>query len=297
MNIETKAGYVAIVGQPNVGKSTLLNYLLGKKLSITSRKPQTTRHRVLGIKTRDHVQIIYVDTPGLHQAAKHAMNRYMNRVARSALSDVDVILFVIDAKHFNEQDVRILELLKKANAPVILVLNKIDLVKDRSVLLPLIEDISKRYAFAQVVPVSAKLGKHLDDLEQTIIALLPEDVHFYPPGQLTDRSEQFITTEIVREKLMRNLGQELPYELTVTLDQFRHEGNLLRIAALIWVEKPSQKAIVIGEDGQRLKTIATKARVDLERHFNKKVFLQCWVKVKSGWSDDERSLQQFGYDE
>lgn len=297
MSNNTRAGYVAIVGRPNVGKSTLLNHLLGKKLSITSRKPQTTRHRILGVKTVDDVQIMYLDTPGLNTGVKRTMNRYMNRVVKASLVDINLVLFVIEALQWNELDKHVLSMLKSIDQPVFLVINKIDKVADKSKLLAFIDEISKQYEFAAVLPISAVQNTQLDVLEQKIIEELPTDVHYYPPEQVTDRSDRFVTSEIIREKLMRGLGQELPYSCAVTVDAFEEEDSIIRIAAIIWVEKDSQKSIVIGKGGERLKSIGTQSRIALEEYFEKKVFVNLWVKVKSNWSDDERSLQQFGYED
>ena len=296
MNKKTRSGYVAIVGQPNVGKSTLLNHLLGKKITITSRKPQTTRHRILGVKTIEDVQIMYVDTPGLHIKEVRAMNRYMNREAKAALRDVNVIVFVVDALRWNDQDDWVLSLLKDVSAPVILAVNKVDTVSDRKALLPYIDSLSKKFHFSSVIPISAKKGDQLDALEKEIIIFLPQDVHYYPPDQITNRSEHFMAAEFVREKLMRSLGQEIPYALTVTIESYEELEKIINISAIIWVEKPGQKAIVIGKDGARLKAVGSQSRKDMERHFEKQVFLRLWVKVKSGWSDDERLLRSLGYD-
>jgi len=296
-NKNQKFGFVAIVGRPNVGKSTLMNYILGKKLSITSKKPQTTRHRILGIKTVDDVQVVYVDTPGLHTQEKHAMNRYLNRAARSSLQDVNVILFVVDLMTWEADDEWILQQLKSTGAPVILAVNKIDKLKDRSSLLPYLETAASRFDFHSIVPFSAKKGDQVSELEQEIIACLPEDQHYFDPDQFTDRSNRFIATEILREKLTRMLGEELPYAVTVTIEAFEEDERLVKISAIIWVEKETQKAIVIGKNGAHLKDISTKARLDMETYFEKKVFLKTWVKVKSGWADDERALGTLGYDE
>lgn len=292
---ETYCGFVAIVGQPNVGKSTLLNYLLGEKVSITSRKPQTTRHRILGIKTELDTQIIFVDTPGMHLGEKKALNRYLNREARSAWKGVDVILFMITAKQWNEQDQWIADQLKSLDCPVILVINKIDQLSDKAQLLPQLERFSKEHIFKAMIPISAKKGDQIQELVQFIRQYLPQAPFYFPADQVTDRDSQFRTTEIIREKLMRLLGQELPYVLTVTLDQFIQEETIFKIAATIWVEKQSQKAIVIGKDGSGLKRIGTEARQDLEQLFQQKVYLQLWVKVSDNWSDTEKSLTDFGY--
>ncbi len=289
-------GYIAIIGRPNVGKSTLLNHLLGQKISITSRKPQTTRHRILGLKTVEDTQFIYVDTPGLHSHEGQALNRYMNRAALNALHDVDVVVFMVDARRWDEQDSWVLERLSRLTVPIILAVNKIDKLADRSQLLPYMSAAAKRYPFFKIIPMSAKNGDQLNELENCLRTCLPQQPHLFPADQLTDRSDRFIAAEAVREKLMRLLGQELPYALTVTIDAFEDEPKIARIAAIIWIEKSSQKPIVIGENGERLKTVGQKARLDLEKYLDKKVFLKLWVKVKSGWSDDERSLRQLGYD-
>lgn len=294
MNKSTHCGYVAIIGRPNVGKSTLLNCLLGQKITITSRKPQTTRQRILGVKTVDAVQIIFLDTPGLHPNTKRAMNRYMNREARAAWRDMDVILFVVDGTHWDAQDEWVLQQIKTIDAPVILVINKIDQVKDRGKLLPYMEEVSQAFKFHKIVPVSAQSGEQVNDLEQEIIKCLPESPFYFPADQVTDRSEQFMAQEIIREKLMRNLGQELPYALTTTIVALKKENKIIRISAVIWVEKDSQKGIVIGKGGLCLKKIGQQARYDMEKFFAKKVFLQLWVKVKSGWSDSERLLKELG---
>ena len=290
-------GYIAIIGRPNVGKSTLMNRILGQKISITSRKPQTTRHRITGIKTTPDAQMIFVDTPGLHHGGKRAMNRLMNRAALDSLTDVDVILFVIEARQWTDEDQSILERLKTIHTPVILVINKIDQVDDKTALLPQIDMLKDHPGFVDVLPMSARNGDNVDRLEKLVQQHLPVSVLLYPEDQVTDRSERFIAAELIREKLMRRLGQELPYALAVEIEQFVAEGKLLRISALIWVERDSQKAIVIGKQGAGLKTIGKQARVDMENIFGRKVFLQLWVKVKDKWADDERMLKGLGYSE
>jgi GTP-binding protein Era len=297
MNNVTHCGFVAILGRPNVGKSTLLNRLLGKKISITSRKPQTTRYQILGIKTENDNQIIYVDTPGLHADLHHAMDRYMNRVARAALQGMEVIVFVVDANHFNEEDEWVLNQIKAAKTPVILVINKIDRLKDRSSLLPYIEQMTEKFQFYKIIPLSAKTGDQVEELEKEIIACLPAGPFQFPPDQITDRHEQFMAAEIIREKLMRQLGQEIPYALAVTIIAFKKETKITRISAVIWVEKPGQKGIVIGKSGERLKKVGQNARLDMEKLFGQKVFLQLWVKIKSNWSDSGESLKELGYEE
>jgi len=290
-----RCGYVALVGRPNVGKSTLMNHLLGQKLSITSRKPQTTRHRILGIKTTDKVQFVYLDTPGIHQGDKQAMHRYLNRAALSILQDVHVIVFLVEALKWGELDELVLSHCEKAGPPVILAVNKIDQVKDKDKLLPYIQQISGKFGFAAVVPVSARQGTQLDELERCIAELLPVSEPMYPEDQITDRSVRFLASEIIREKLMRQLGDELPYSATVEVEKFEETDALARIFAVIWVERDNQKAIVIGKDGMKLKLIGQEARSDLENLLEKKVYLKTWVKVKKGWSDDERALHQLGY--
>ena len=292
-----RSGVVAIIGRPNVGKSTLQNQVLGKKLSITSRKPQTTRQRIIGIKTEGDSQVVYVDTPGLHQGEKKALNRYMNRVARSTLQEVDVVVFIVQALQWTSQDEAILSYLADVTVPVLLVVNKIDLVKNKAELLPYVEMVSSKFSFQQVIPVSAKQALQVDVFESQIDKLLPLGPMMYPADQVTDRSDRFIVTEFVREKLTRQLGEELPYSLAVTVDIMEEEASILRVACVIWVEKSSQKQIVIGHKGARIKQVGITAREDLERYFDKQVFLQLWVKIKTGWSDDSQSLTDFGYSE
>ncbi len=290
-----RCGYVAIVGRPNVGKSTLMNHILGQKISITSKKPQTTRHRILGIHTTDDYQAVFIDTPGLHLKAKKAMNRFMNRAASSSLQDVDLVLFVVEAGQWNEEDDNVLDKLKQLSGPVILVVNKVDRLADKGELLPLMQEYASRMAFAGLVPVSALKSDNLPALEGEIATRLPEMPPIFSDDMITDRSERFLAAELVREKLMRSLGQELPYALTVEIEQFKEEEGMLRISALIWVERQSQKRIVIGKGGSHLKAIGKQAREDMERLFGSKVFLQLWVKVKEGWSDNERILGSLGY--
>lgn len=295
MSEQQRCGYVAIIGRPNVGKSTLLNHLLGQKISITSRKPQTTRHRVLGIKTEDHLQAIFVDTPGIHREEPKAINRYMNKAATSAVTDVDVILFVLEALRWTDDDEHVLKKLSHASAPVILVVNKVDKVDDKATLLPFLEAMQARYPFVALVPVSALREKTLHGLEQEIYQRLPEGEHLFAEDQITDRPMRFIAAELVREKIMRQLGQEVPYAMTVEIEKFSQEGNVWHIHALILVERAGQKAIVIGDHGSRLKQIGTEARKDIEKMLEAKVMLHLWVKVKSGWSDDERALRSLGF--
>ncbi|HEY3699753.1 MAG TPA: GTPase Era [Spongiibacteraceae bacterium] len=291
----THCGYVALVGRPNVGKSTLLNHLLGQKISITSRKPQTTRHRVLGIKTEGERQIIYVDTPGLHKSAPKAINRYMNRTASQAILDVDVVVFVVDRLRWTEEDELVLEKLRAAQCSVILVINKIDLLENKNELLPALQVFAQKFPFAEIFPLSALRGHNLADLETAIARRLPENPHFFPEDQITDRSERFLAAELVREKVMRQLGAEVPYEVTVEIESFKREGKLLTIDALILVEREGQKKIVIGNGGERIRQIGADARKDMEKLFDSKIMLKLWVKIKAGWSDDERALRSLGY--
>lgn len=290
-------GYVALVGRPNVGKSTLLNRILGQKLSITSKKPQTTRHQILGIKTDDELQVIYVDTPGLHNDSKgNALNRYMNKAASEALRHVDLVVFLVDRTAWTEEDEIVLEKLQHARCPVVLAVNKVDLLKDKETLLPWIEQLNTKRQFDEIVPISAEKGHNVDKLEAVVARHMPEGMHFYPDDQITDRSSRFVAAELVREKLMRNLGDEVPYGTTVEIEEFsQDERGLLTISALILVEREGQKRIVIGEKGERIKLIGRDARLDMERMFDAKVMLNLWVKVKRGWADNERALASLGY--
>lgn len=298
MTAEFKSGYVAIIGRPNVGKSTLINRILGQKLCITSRRPQTTRHRVLGIKTTDESQLIYVDTPGLHTQAKRAMNRYMNRAASSSIDDVDVILFVVDSLNWTDEDKQVLNRLQEsAKCPVVLVLNKVDKLEDKAELLPQIERLSSLFDFAQVLPISARRGINVELLESEIKQFIPQGELIFPEDQLTDRSSRFLAAELIREKLFRQLGQELPYSLAVEIEEFKVEGNMYRIGAVIYVERSGQKSIVIGKKGESLKAVGREARIEMEKLFESKVFLQLWVKVRDGWSDNERMLKNLGYND
>lgn len=293
----TRCGYVAIVGRPNVGKSTLLNHILGQKISITSRKPQTTRNNVVGIKTEGDVQIMFVDTPGMHLHQQKAINRYMNRAATTAVKDVDVVIFVVDRFIWTEEDEAVAEKLQHVKSPIILAVNKVDQVEDKESLLPHLEVLSQKLNVAEIIPLSALRNTNLDRLEQLIIERLPEGQHMYPEDQITDRSSRFMAAEIVREKITRQLGDELPYEMAVEIEEFKQEGNLLNISALILVERDGQKRILIGDKGERIKLIGTEARKDMEKLFDMKIMLKLWVKVKSGWSDDERALRSLGYND
>ena len=293
---ETHCGYVAIVGRPNVGKSTLMNRLLGQKVSITCRKPQTTRHQILGIQTRGEYQLIFVDTPGIHSNVKEkAMNRYMNQAALNAMHFVDAVLWLIEP-YWTEAEDLILKHLQGVKVPVVLGINKVDTVKNRGQLLPLIESVSKKFAFHSIMPLSGKQGIQVDELESLLMTFLPKAPFFFDADQITDRSERFLVAEVIREKLMRFLGQELPYAVTVEINWFKEgEDGLLEIAATIFVERETQKGIIIGAKGEKLKQIGTEARLDLIKLLERRLFLQLWVKVKSGWSDDERALVSLGY--
>jgi len=288
-----RCGFVALIGKPNTGKSTLMNALVGEKLSITAPRPQTTRHQILGIRTTGHCQCIFVDTPGLHREQKKAINRYMNRAASSVIDDVDLVCVLLDARRIDDEDLAVLQRLQKHEA-VLLILNKIDLMP-RAQLLPVIERLAGIAPGRDIIPVSALKQENLDHLLEEIERRLPPGVPQFPDDQLTDKPMRFIVAEIVREKLFRRLTQELPYALTVSVDHYQQDRDLLRISATIWVERKSQKGIIIGKGGQQLKQIGSEARADIERLAGQKVFLQLWVKLREGWSDDERSLAAFGY--
>lgn len=289
-----RAGLIAIVGRPNVGKSTLLNRLVGQKISITSHKPQTTRHRITGILTHKDAQYVFVDTPGFQTQYHNALNRAMNRSVVQSLQDVDAVLLVIDALQFNSRDREVLKLL--SSHPTLLVINKIDKLADKKQLLPFIEKVSKEHHFAAIVPVSAQKNLQLKELLQTVREFLPENPPLYPDDEITDRNERFLAAELIREKVFRLLGEEVPYAVSVVVDDFVFERGLRRIQASIIIDKSSQKAIIIGAKGEKLKVIATQARQDMEKLFGGKVFLQVWVKVKSGWADDAQVLKKLGYE-
>ncbi len=295
--MSNRCGYVAIVGRPNVGKSTLLNRVIGQKVAITSHKAQTTRHSILGIKTTEAGQIVYVDTPGIHERADHAMNRYLNRTAKASLFEVDLIIFVVEALKWTREDEKVLSFLLKQSSPVILAVNKCDQVRSKERLLPYLQEMSQRYAFDEVIPISASKGNYVEVLEEQVMARMPEGINLFPEDQLSDRTDRFFAAELVREQLTRRYAQELPYALSVEIEQFKEEGNLYRIAAIIWVEKASQKAIIIGKNGAALKEVSRHGRIAMEKFFDKKVYLQVWVKVKKSWSSDESSLTRLGYGE
>lgn len=295
---KTRCGFVAFVGRPNVGKSTLLNHLLGQKLSITSRKPQTTRHRIMGIDSIKGTQLIYVDTPGIHKKEPRAINRFMNRAAASSISDVDVVVFIVEPERWTEDDELVLQHIKKTDKPIILFVNKIDQIKEKEKLLPFLQSLSAKHIFQELIPGAALQGDQVDELKQLLIKYMPEGEFIYPEDYYTDRSERFLAAEIIREKLIRQLGDELPYSMTVEIEQFKmDEKGTLRINGLILVERSSQKSIVIGKGGSRLKKVGTDARIDMAEVFDQKIFLELWVKVKDGWADDERALRSLGFDE
>ncbi len=291
----TRCGYIAIVGRPNVGKSTLLNHMLQQKISITSRKPQTTRHRILGINSDAQHQCLSVDTPGLNAQFSKALNKAMNDTVLNVIRDVDVVLFVVERFIWNEADQYVLDALSNSKVPVLLIINKIDLVQDKTALLPHIAELSKKRDFAEIVPVSALGGHNLETLEQLVKKLLPAGPFLFPEDQITDRSSRFLAAELIREKVTRQLGDELPYEVTVEIEKFETVKSVLHIHGLILVDKKGQKRIVIGKDGERLKQIGSAAREEMETTFQSKIMLNLWVKVKSGWADDERALQSLGY--
>jgi GTP-binding protein Era len=288
-------GYVALIGQPNVGKSTLMNHLLGQKISITSRKSQTTRHRILGINTCEKGQAIYMDTPGMHQNGKKALNRYLNQTADTTLFGVDVVVWLIDGLAWQSYDEVIFKKLERANLPVILVVNKIDRVKDKETIFSFFDEAKKKYPFKELIPVSALKRINLEPLEAAIFSLLPENDLIYPRDQITDRPTRFLAAEIVREKLTRRLGDELPYSLTVEIERYEEQKAITKIYATILVERDTQKNIVIGKQGEMLKKVGTDARIDIEKLIDQKVYLQLWVKVKKGWSDSEQALKSLGF--
>ena len=290
------SGFIAIVGRPNVGKSTLLNHLVGQKISITSSKPQTTRHRITGILTQEHAQFVFVDTPGFQTQHLNTLNRGLNRVVSSSMRDVNVVLFVLEARLYDERDQQVLKLLPK-EIPVILVINKMDYLKDKGEILPFIERLSAEFNFAAIVPISARQDKQLDTLLQTISTHLPLGDPIYAADEITDRNEHFLAAEILREKIFRFTGDELPYSVSVVIEQFKQEDSgLRRIHAAILVDKDAHKAMLIGKKGEKLKEICTQARLDMEKMFDAKVFLEVWIKVRSGWADSPQMLKSLGYE-
>ncbi|WP_196158352.1 GTPase Era [Reinekea sp. G2M2-21] len=294
-SIDTQCGFVAIVGRPNVGKSTLMNHILGQKISITSRKPQTTRHQIMGIWTEEKTQMVFVDTPGMHRGQEKAINRVMNKAADNALADVDAVLMVVDRTVWTDEDQWVLDKLKRVKAPVILVINKVDHLDNKQSLLPHIEQVSEKFTFKDVIPVSALQGHNLDTLLAVLTASMPKGLFHFPEDQITDKSQRFMAAEIIREKIMRQLGAELPYSTAVEIEQFKFEDRILHIHGLILVERSGQKRIVIGDKGARIKKVGQEARIDMENLFEAKVMLNLWVKVKGGWADDDRALKSLGY--
>ena len=293
--VSTRCGYAALIGRPNVGKSTLLNYLLGQKVSITSRKPQTTRHRLIGIKTDENTQVLYVDTPGIHDGQKKAINRYMNQTAVSVLRDVDVVVWMTDRASWNEDDEKARDAMRELGCPLIIAVNKIDLLAGQNVLVKKLTELAENFPDAELVPISATTGENVSVLEGLVSAAMPPGRFLFPDDQITDRSVRFMVAETVREKIMRQLGEELPYAVTVQVDEFKDDGKTIHIDMTAYVERQGQKVILIGKSGQRLKRIGTDARTDIEALLSRKVMLNLWVKVKSGWSDDERALRSLGY--
>lgn len=290
-----RCGYTAIVGRPNVGKSTLLNRIIGQKLAITSHKPQTTRHSILGVKTTKAGQIVYVDTPGIHKRGNQPMNKYLNRTAKSALGDVDLLLFVVEALRWTDEDESVLNTVIKYGLNCILIVNKVDRIKDKEELLPFLAELSGRHDFSEIIPLSAMNGSNVAELESKVLEAMPEGENIYPDDQLTDRSERFFAAELVREQLTQRYAKEIPYALTVEIEKFELKKDVYHISALIWVERKGQKNIIIGKDGEALKEVATQARLEMQKLFNHKVFLKVWVKVKKSWSTDSKSLHQLGY--
>ena len=295
MNPRKKSGYVSIVGKTNAGKSTLLNNILGQKIAITSRKPQTTRHRFLGIKTENLNQIIFVDTPGFHSGQKRALNRYMNKVASNAMRGVDIVLYVVDSLKWGEEDFSRVQSISEETT-IILVVNKVDKLEDKNLLLPFIEERNKEDIFSNIIPISALKDIGIDDLLNSICNKLPEGDHLYPEDQVTDISEKFLASEIIREKCINRLGDELPYRISISIERFSEFNGITHIDSAIFVEKQSQKGMLIGKSGSQLKAIGTSSRKELEKLLDTKVMLKTWVKVKSGWSDNESLLPSMGYD-
>jgi GTP-binding protein Era len=295
MSAPFRTGLVAVVGRPNVGKSTLVNTLVGAKVSIVSSKPQTTRHRILGVRTEDDAQFIFADTPGFQTQYKNALNQAMNRAVTQALAEVDLVLWLVEAMKFTAADARVLPLLPR-DKPVILVVNKVDTVADKTALLPYLQSVSGRFGFAEIVPLCAESEKDAQRLPPILKPYLPEGEPWFTEDDITDRSSRFLAAEIVREKVFRLTGDEIPYAVAVTVESFEEEGELFRIGAVIWVERDTHKPIVLGKGGEHIKRIATEARQDMEKLFGRKVFLNLWVKVKGGWADDARLIKQFGYE-
>jgi len=290
-----RSGYAVLIGRPNVGKSTLLNRLVGQKLAITSHKPQTTRHRILGIRSQDEGQIVFVDTPGIHDRGEKAMNFYLNRTAHTALQDVDIVIFVVQALAWTEEDERVLSAIGQAGIPTIAVVNKVDLVPQKENLLPFMETLAQRHPFVEVMPVSARDGDNAETLLQSVLERLPEGEPIYPDDQISDRSERFFAAELLREQLIRRYHQELPYAVTVEIERFEEEGGRYNIGAVIWVERESQRVILLGKGGLAMKETATAARMAMNDFFQTRVHLEVWIKVKKSWSSDQASLVKLGY--
>ena len=295
MSEEFKSGYVSIVGKTNAGKSTLLNNILGQKIAITSRKPQTTRHRFLGIKTEGNHQIIFVDTPGFHSGQKRALNRYMNKIATNAMRGVDIVLYVVDNLNWSEEDLERVQSISQETS-IILVINKTDKLNDKNLLLPFIEERSKDSVFSHIIPISALKSIGVEELVGLVNDKLPTGSHLYPEDQVTDISEKFLASEVIREKCINKLGDELPYRISVSIERFSELKKIIHIDSVIYVEKQSQKGMLIGQSGSRLKSIGTASRIELEELLDSKIMLKTWVKVKSGWSDNESVLPSMGYD-
>jgi GTP-binding protein Era len=291
---ETRCGFIAIVGRPNVGKSTLMNHLLGKKLSITSRRPQTTQQQILGVKTTGKAQMIFMDTPGLHDKKKHTLDKHIHEAAVRAFGLVDVLVFVVEPNRWQDADQWVFDLAKKCGLPLLIVMNKVDCLSNRSEALPAMALLNERLGDVEIIPVSALKAMQLDVLEKRLIELLPVSPFCYPAQQVTDRSDAFLAAEMIREKIFRLLGQELPYQMAVTIDKFEDQKTINKIYAVIWIDKASQKPILIGKQGQMLKKIGTQAREDMEKAFDKKVYLQLWVKIKKDWMYDEGLLKEVG---
>ena len=290
-----RSGYAVLLGRPNVGKSTLLNRLLGQKLAITSHKPQTTRHRILGIRSEKHGQIVFVDTPGIHERGDKAMNQYLNRTARTALLDVDLVVFLVQALEWTAEDQQVLSAIERAGIPAIAVVNKVDLVQAKEKLLPFIQELAGRYDFLETVPISAQDGDNVEVLARIILDRLPAGEPMFPDDQISDRSERFFAAELLREQLIRRYHQELPYALTVEIERFEEVGGQYRISAVIWVERDSQRAILLGTKGSAMKETATAARKAMNEFFQTRVHLDVWIKVKKSWSSDESSMAKLGY--
>lgn len=290
-----KSGCVSIVGRPNVGKSTLLNRLIEHKISIVTRKPQTTRWQIRGIRSTRDYQIIFTDTPGYQKTFRSAFNRYMNREVINSLAHIDVVLFVVEALRWSREDDFVADLLKQVNAPLILVINKLDLLRDRAMLLPYIDDVKEKLSFAEIIPLSARRRRDVIALEHKVVSLLPAGEPLFPDDQISDKSISFLAAEYIREKVMARLGDELPYRISVTVDEFNDEKTLLSIYATIWVERQSHRSIIIGENGKMLRSIGAEARIELEKFFAKKVYLQTWVKTKQSWTEDVKALKILGY--